>query len=126
MDTSETYIKMCSKATEIQTLRLQLHSYGTKDYWAYLSETPINSPLLGKRKIIIWIPRQDQLQEMIMPSLGSDFKGFAPFILNERLYTSLSVDGIYNWGRSFEQLWLAFIMKELYSKVWNEEEWVNA
>ena len=26
---------------------------------------------------------------------------------------------------SMEQLWLAFVMKELYSKVWNGEDWVE-
>jgi len=131
MDTSEQYIKMCEKAEEIQRLRPIEPPF---DKWEagdfYAADCPLgpcvsvhnDAGSYGLGQFTTWLPRQDQLQEMMMPSLGNDFIGCAPFILNERLHDSLP-RGIVNWGASYEELWLAFVMKKRYNKIWNGEDW---
>ena len=73
----------------------------------------------------LWLPRQDQLQRIIEPD-------------NTRVYAIMSeIVGCqyYDYSKnaiviapelfySMEQLWLAYIMKQKFHKVWNEEEWV--
>lgn len=76
---------------------------------------------------VIWLPRQDQLQDILINNdnftyLVDDFQiwvyqqqGFIYDILSgreEKLF------------KSMEQLWLGFIMKENYNKVWNGEDWI--
>jgi hypothetical protein len=78
----------------------------------------------------IWLPRQDQLQKLLskvksvyqnsLPervwTLQSAFNKFT-----HELYTHEECD---NWT-SMEQLWLAFVMKERYGKMWNGKDWTN-
>ena len=62
---------------------------------------------------ILPIYSQDQLQEMFdlsIPTLLTDFYQWA--IGKPRLYFN-----------SMEQLWLAFVMKEKFNKVWNGNDW---
>jgi hypothetical protein len=67
----------------------------------------------------IWLPRQDQLQEM----LDSDL----PFILVDFYYFARDdVPAISVEFTTMEQLWLAFVMKEKYNKVWSGTEWVTS
>lgn len=63
---------------------------------------------------------QDQLQEMI-----GDFQVIRNAM--DTLYLSENFDRDY-WLSfdSYEQLWLAFVMKEKYGKAWNGEEWIKA
>lgn len=111
MDTSETYIKMCEKAKEIQALERtvsdNIMSHYTHD---------------GKST---WLPRQDQLQEMVSVPIGT---------FNDNFWTIL--EDLRDWGHNYaefqqwiplsmEQLWLAFVMNEKYNKVWNGEDWVK-
>jgi len=114
MDTSPEYVKMCDKATEIQQYKRFGPTYGQeeKDYYIKCKED-------------VWLPRQDQLQEMI---------GGEPDILitklinwmqnNQRFYKSGHIKKLYPTG-SFEQLWLAYAMDRKYHKRWNGEEWVK-
>ena len=65
---------------------------------------------------VIWLPRQDQLQEMVnlepTPLLLSRFHGwFKNEVINRKCLESM------------EQLWLAFVMKEKYGKTWDGETW---
>ncbi len=133
MDTSDEYIKMCEKAKQIQGLR---PVEPPSDEWLagdyYASDCPLgpcisvhnDSSSYGLGINTVWLPRQDQLQDMMLYLLGNDFLGCAPFILNEKLHESLP-GGIYNWGRSYEELWLAFVMKEKYNKKWDGKRWLN-
>ena len=57
---------------------------------------------------------QDQLQEMV--DGGFTHQNF------ERFYQWYK-SGIVQTLSSMEQLWLAFVMKSLYSKIWNGKEW---
>lgn len=128
MDNSETFIKMCD-CLEIQSGKLQiLHS----DYWCWRSYhggvflRGERDPLemidhRGKhpRNDRIWLPRQDQLQEMVI-----DKSLDRPHVdLCYRFYVYAHL----NWTKvtSMDQLWVAFVMFELHSKVWIEEKWVK-
>jgi len=91
-------------------------------YLASITDTEVKvalSPLAkgweGDKKYI-WLPRQDQLQEMVRDLFPVSWvlaKEFA-----EKAY-HLSADT----NMSMEQLWLAFVMKEEFGKVWTGEEW---
>jgi len=162
MDTSETYIKMCEKAEEIQREwkpkigdwvkvinKVEWDAYklcaDTGEIVVVLgidkkfgSDEPIigdvanvglypESSWLGfnstPRDNLVWLPRQSQLQEMI------DWKGFDISIdwhsLPCKFYWAkdpLETQGVN--GDSMEQLWLAFVYKEKYNKVWNGTDWV--
>lgn len=124
MDTTPEYIKMCEKATEIQSVH-DITDYEhdivccracgevcheDSGYYFCCGETD------G-----LWLPQQDDLQAMV-------FSGS---------FSVHDLDKFYNWAderteilhgcelESWEQLWLAFVMSEKYGKVWNGEEWVN-
>ncbi len=118
MDTTPEYIKMCEKAEEIQSLKLKpiymMQSetnllYEDNDIWyIFVLDKSKKSWLIKK----IWLPRQDQLQEMV---IGID---------NEyHLLTSFYNFCSHFTHRSFEKLWFSFVMKEKYNKVWTGEEW---
>jgi len=124
MDTTPEYIKMCEKATEIQALHditdyehdcvfcrnCQEVCHEDSGYYFCCGETD------G-----LWLPLQDQLQGMVFP----------------KAFSVHDLDKFYNWAdkrietlhgcelESWEQLWLAFVMSELYDKVWNGEKWVK-
>ncbi len=66
----------------------------------------------------IFLPRQDQLQEMAIPCMNSETMAYyltavKNFNDPERSY------------KSMEQLWLAFVMKEKFGKTWNGEGWMK-
>ena len=65
---------------------------------------------------------QDQLQAMVRTVYLYELIGcFTNWYDNE-----VAVRGLAQFDNaSMEQLWLAFVMKELYSKKWSKGEWVN-
>jgi hypothetical protein len=66
---------------------------------------------------LVWLPRQDQLQEMVeYPDLGSILRDVREFWMLNSSYHPIDFT-------SMEQLWLAFVMKEKFDKVWNGEGW---
>ena len=113
----------------------EVYVIGTTIYhpqrWCYPDKTGhYELPLVGYDEgdginytLLVWLPRQDQLQEMI--EKPEDFIGNWPVILTEKMLEWQKEEhyGIYHWGESFEQLWLAFVMKEKYNKVWDGEKW---
>ena len=135
MDTSETYIKMCEKAEEIQSLKstgyLHKSTMGTICHgsegtvWWGKPTDEIISPFVVPMLLAIWLPRQDELQEM----LGFEDRGELTLL---RVFDRL--DYIFNRKHpiyfkqftSLEQFWLAFVMKENHNKVWEGEEWKTA
>lgn len=126
MDTSKEYIKMCD-CPEIQSYKRTLdfcdyYAYYQLDFWQTTNFT-CGSSLLGKGNI--WLPRQDQLQEMVKYAY-KDIK----------IEVDIKLNRFWNWYRemqvkikgshpfaSMEQLWLAFVMKEKYNKIWDGKEW---
>jgi len=127
MDFTETNIKMLEKAVEIQD--------GWKPAWGDLWYRPPHAKdpehgvigLCVEMKVnyffpkTIWLPRQGQLQAMMgttdLLHLVWRFNDFCHDI-------SYPQSGYKEYPKSMEQLWLAFVMKELYSKRWTGEDWV--
>lgn len=120
MDTSPEYVKQCEKAEEIQKgHELEEPDYFSTDGVKVESFCYEYQPDAG-----IWLPRQDQLQDMIR--LFPDVK-FMPVHLVEKIHKFMFTDyAEYTclFG-SMEQLWLAFYMKEQYEKSWTGTEWVK-
>ena len=108
MDKGKKYIKMCQLATEIQG-----NNFNIKN-----SENNIPNKDMVYIKHI-WLPRQDQLQEMM---IGDSFKWIDSLIHK----FSFSID---NWSMyyrqftSMEQMWLAYVMMEKYNKKWIDGIW---
>ena len=67
-----------------------------------------------------WLPRQDQYQKMVDNQF--DWIGFDKQD-NLAFYKGYLPSEIVVRGASMEQLWLAFVMKEKYNKVWDGEDW---
>lgn len=129
MDTSKKYIEICERAKEIQKLWKRKEG----DFFIFPEEAP--NVETGKQDVYvlgchwekcegceyesnrgIWLPRQDQLQETI----EDDFNGvrdmttwFDGFIHND------------DCESSFEQLWLAFVMRQKWNKTWDGKKWVK-
>jgi len=135
MDTSETYIKMCNKAKEIQVLAPKPTILGG-NFWHY-PEGATGAP-------IVWLPRQDQLQEIYQSfrnenshddetapldaiQIAQDFNEWLETFTKKEPYSWLNnPTDIRGWVQpSMERLWLVFLYKQKYNKVWNGEEWIN-
>uniref|UniRef100_A0A6M3LP22 Uncharacterized protein n=1 Tax=viral metagenome TaxID=1070528 RepID=A0A6M3LP22_9ZZZZ len=127
MDTSETYIKMCTKAGELQATRvLEIGDYyAYRNKFGYLVIGSDSFPETTKQIFIggcIWLPRQDQLQEMIQNQYGQLGK-LSPFGICQKIYKFAGATLISQDLMSMEQLWLAFVMKEKCNKIWNGTDW---
>ncbi len=134
MDNTETYIKM-SDCPEIQASRITLGlKYG--DYYHRKDMFPTHCDLFHEQGFAtngitlgyIWLPRQDQLQEMILQKYGdpndSDLDVHTLVQEFEGFYAQPEEWGDYPF-RSMEQLWLAFVMQEKYKKIWDGDNWIN-
>ena len=131
MDTSETYIKMCD-CRGVQEGRQSFDCFDflvEKDGLILHSGTIIDSGGMGTSRIyFIWLPRQDQIQEMMSePDTIVMFSRFVGFFVQKDWHDlgELS-DNINNIDKqSAEQLWLAFYMHEKHKKTWDGEKWVK-
>lgn len=125
MDTSKEYIKMCEQAEEIQVLQDeydQKYSIIPNLYGKYIEELGCGESIIppagqAEPKIEIWLPRQDQLQEMV---INKDWSKVAIDKGVLFLHTKLTNEGYYNID-SFEKVWLIFVMNIKYNKQWNKE-----
>jgi hypothetical protein len=127
MDKSSPYIKMCESAKVIQ--KKWKPDFG--DFFVSMSLgltspcQPITSDLEKKVSYLktikaVWLPRQDQLQEMVTENYAM------PWDLAVAFSNVLMGDNALYFDKfdSMEKLWLAFIMREKYKKKWNEGDWV--
>ena len=164
MDTSKEYIKMCEKAVEIQALcqyregdwyvdkkgvvgaiEADLEDGYCGDHWQTREGLVAEYNEWGER----WLPRQDQLQEMVdwssedangfvIPNLISREYRFCMWIQHEikthipegfygqAVSITSGADGMNRAYTSFEQLWMAFVMKEKFGKIWDGGDWIEA
>lgn len=96
-----------------------------EEYEATYIDTYRTKPFAIDKEIkkFIWLPRQDQLQEMVKS------KAFSYYHLWCKMYQYFSCSenpyGVKIGLMSMEQLWLAFVMREKYHKTWNGEDWVE-
>ncbi len=70
----------------------------------------------------IGLPYQDQLQEMLGENQIARLSLFSEWIVE-----TLEPVGIYasDEFESLEQLWLVFVMKEKYNKIWKDNKWLK-
>ncbi len=113
MDTSKIYIIMCRKAEEIQEAGRGIGVFSSKgNFLKYVSN--------GCGNISVWLPRTDQLQEMLdrvhwekltwLQEIGEiSFNNCSKFN-SDKLNT-------------LEQLWIAIVMSQKYNKTWIDSEW---
>ena len=149
MDTSEIYIKMCD-CPEIQG---EWDSQeGDYTFFRDHRQRPTTivgvydgSPwaLLPRDVNYGWLPRQDQIQEMVGEKIFAGLVTFDNNDIGERIsYLSGRFDNFVKYhGRkviptgkntakatylflSMEQLWLAFYMYEKHKKIWDGEKWI--
>ena len=135
MDTSELYIKMCD-CPEIQgqweakDLDVFYHRGDKEGHWKGLiiglseecdkEDCDCDNCGWGTkehlRKYGIWLPRQDQIQEM----LGITSISIKTLVIRFSEFCCTEGD-----ESSMEQLWLAFYVHERHSKIWSskEEKW---
>lgn len=131
MDTSGAYIKMCEKAFKdigISPDNGCPSQFITKDRMQW----PDGALLLSgseyevrKRdpNIIGQLYRQDQLQEMVKTK--DRLLDCSKFFTFACCYGVDHIEDIQDEKISMEQLWLAFVMKELHYKVWDGEDWIE-
>lgn len=143
MDTSNKYIKMCQKAIEIQD------NWKPNIFYDYIARKENNKVgVLGinhsshytfntievNLKDVIWIPHQDQIQEIFFNTFCNGFHktGYKRIIVWVRettyFYEQLSKGSISSKyyienPDSIEQFYLQFIMYTLYSKIWRKDSW---
>ena len=137
MDTTPENIEMCRQAGEIQALHNsiedgdyyywsvdeEIHISFTVQYEAYSVHHPEQWDYLSGREIV-WLPSQDQLQDMIGTyqeayTLMDFWKKKPLYFIGEKPYYPFNVIS------SAEMLWLAFVMHEKYGKSWGGSEWVE-
>lgn len=126
MDKSSHYIKMCECAKVVQ--KRWKPEFG--DFFTSMSlglTSPcqsITSDLEKKAAYLktikaVWLPSQDQLQEMVIEKYATPWDlaiGFSNVLMGDNSSYFDNFD-------SMEKLWFAFIMLEKYKKKWKEGEW---
>ena len=121
MDTSEQYIKMadCEEIQEGKSQPFHMmhqnieHIIDDGEFWFFTSD--------GWTTEKVWLPRQDQLQEMVEVDEY-------PYTLVEKFWSWFDMhnkSGEKIDYESMEQLWLAFVLKEKFSKTWDGDKWVK-
>ena len=123
MDTSEKYVKMCEMAFELQESHSFLKAGGilgihidNEGNWYFGKKTAYNA------MENIWLPRQDQLQEMVLSAPIKNCPAEYWDELGETIKEISNIKIFIGW----EQFWLAFVMHEKYQKQWDNEreEWI--
>lgn len=78
---------------------------------------------------VIWLPRQDQLQEMVNNPIDMFIWGLNIYTYDGEQIESSQVELVryFEQFTSMEQLWLAFVMQEKYNKIWDSEkqDWIE-
>jgi hypothetical protein len=92
----------------------------------YLSKNlPNDMEKAYESEFMIWLPRQDQLQEMA----GNPLEVLSRKLLFQNEFTRHLITEEYEKSdyvfKSFEQLWLEIVMFEKHKKIWNGEKWIK-
>jgi len=78
------------------------------------------------RDEVVWLPYQHQIQEMIFDENHpfSDIQNQLAELIHK--LNEMDADEHYTWQfKTWEQLWLAFMMWQKYQKMWDGEKWVK-
>ena len=124
MDKTLEYVQMCKGAQEIQDAWDKYNAH-VGDMCARLRPNGGGyAPMVFVRtshEWTIWLPRQDQLQDMVIDAYRTGWQDSIILGLMEEVVA---------WGKqlpyaSMEQCWLCFVMHVKYAKVWTGAEWVS-
>lgn len=148
MDLTNRYIIMCHKAEDIQKAWIPRQCDFFIDYEVLEEGLSLCNPGGNQVQVIdlyyqeseglqyqqeckdikansVWLPRQDQLQRMAEEDETKIFRLVNSVIEDQYYYpkkdANVEPPSIFY---SMEQLWLAYVMKEKYKKIWDEEGWV--
>lgn len=140
VDNSEKYIAMLEKVPREITEPISISSLVTREaHQKYRAQTLYctlhkrfigydctNCPMCGEDEVCEkhWrrLPRQGELQEMLIPKPYFSVQNLLSFFFD---WVDWNDDeGEFSKYTSMEQLWLAFMMKEKYNKVWDGERWM--
>ncbi len=128
MDTSETYIKMRLAAIPELGRGCVPRSVGHEIQWLSESHEGIfidtnGNFFVATKEGAVQLERQGQLQAMLPQSQRpSNGHVLSQFVQLDRYISSYGVALVLD---SWEKLWLAFVMKEKYNKVWDGEKWLR-
>ncbi len=130
MDLSNKYVLMCEKADEIQNKKPDISDSNCQFFVCeicggfYTEDEGLNWCRLhvDESSNSIWLPRQDQLQELTcgltaLQTLGDFYKYCTG--------THYHIEYTKSKELSMEQLWLAFVMKENFNRIWKGEIWIQ-
>lgn len=134
---TENYIKMCEKAEEIQKLK----KFQSGDWYCEANLTPEvlgDFILIGENTVtkggydydfyeidwkkFIYLPTQEQLQEMM--ELPSIYHRVVDKLYDFTEWVKINATYVTSYC-SMNELWLAFVMKEKYNKIWNGKVWIK-
>ena len=126
MDKSSYYIKMCENAKVIQKqwtpdfgdFFISMSSGLTSPCQTIVSDLERKGSYLKTIKAV-WLPRQDQLQEMVIGTYATPWDlaiAFSNVLMGDNASYFDNFD-------SMEKLWIAFIMLEKHKKKWKNREW---
>ena len=127
---TKNYIKMCEKAREIKEFwkpGIEANSYYRKERKGidlFLPHQQTWLYTMKKRHCIeayqdyIWLPTQEQLQEMVFPDNWIPRECMS-IMRKFQFFYEQTCDAFTSWN----ELWLAFVMHEKYHKIWNGREW---
>lgn len=144
MDTSKNYIKMCRKADEIRAnwkpklgdyfygvpLDIDDMDYDRGVYRFLVCEDEFYNVVpdtydykkkefngIGDENEAVFLPRQDDLQDMIDYELPSDL------VKDFYKWCSELEDSMLERLKTMEQLWMGYVMLVNYSKIWTGRDW---
>ena len=124
MDATALNIEMCKKAKELQNSWERKHG----DYYYDTSVGGVNLYhstyfIYPHKNKDIWLPTQDQLQEIAFEYLSK--KTISSYYTIFSLIFDFSEFAKQTYGfDSMDQLWLIFVMKEKFGKIWNGKDWI--
>jgi len=131
LDIPKKYTLMCEKAPEIQKIWKpkdgDLFYHKARNAY-YLSGIFHKSSILqtyANTGNLIWLPRQYQLQKMIIPNHAIAAKNLFDYGCKSQRKDMCATKDYFLQFTSMPQLWLAFVMFELYQKQWDEESWIK-
>lgn len=128
MDTSKEYQLMCLNAEEIQILRDNRENWTEVDYYSNNKVVYLFSTNIFAKFPVIWIPRQDQLQELFNESFFDlVYFGWRDDKEMSSIYWNNNSSDWHKEVRTPERLWLCWIMLNKFNKIWDgiSKTWIN-
>ncbi len=133
MNVTSNYIKKCREATEIQKERINYSDLGSVFY-----NDDTKNFTIGNSPRYIWLPRQEDLQEMVAVKHGDwdcwicltgEFNKFLDVYIesaSDDESACLRETKEYKMP-SMTELWLHFVMLKKFNKVWSikEQNWIK-